>query len=149
MAKSSTRPMWLNTIILWCLHWGINPAPHYIGPAYVLSVLGRTSGIMRLTPVAVIQLDRVSYIVGGSNQHQWVHNLRASGWAILSKGWYRERVFAYEIAVPYRPSILRVYLERVKGAAASFSVTPADSPAAFQAVAATYPIFCLIRVPYP
>jgi len=135
--------MWWNKIIIQLLRWGINPAPNYIGHAVLVSIPGRKSGKVYTTPLSVIKYQEKRYIIGGSNHHQWVKNLRVAGCAILSKGQYEEHVMTHEIEAPLRSPIIKYYLGQVRGARISFAVDFDASLDAFEKVAANYPVFQL------
>src|ERR1035437_2185572 len=66
-------PRWLgpaSRVNMWLLRRGLR-----IGTQHVLSVPGRKSGLMRSTPVSLVTLDGVRYIVSGEGL-AWVANAR-------------------------------------------------------------------------
>ncbi len=77
------------------------------GPNVLLTVRGRTSGLPRTFPVTIIELDGRRYIQSPFGMVNWVHNLRASGEAVVTKGRRQELVDAIEIAPDVGGPILR------------------------------------------
>jgi hypothetical protein len=64
----------------------------------LLSLPGRTTGLRRTTPVAVITIDGERYIVAGYQTSDWVKNARSAGWALIGRGTTHERVTLTEIS---------------------------------------------------
>jgi hypothetical protein len=87
MSTNEALPWWfgpasrLNTLLL---RLGFR-----IGTQHVLSVSGRTSGRLRSTPVSVVTLDQIRYIVSGEGL-AWLKNARAAGWGTLLRAGHRE-----------------------------------------------------------
>ena len=54
-----------------------------MGPNVPLTVRGRTSGLPRTTPVAVVEIEQHRYVIGAYGDVQWVRNLRAAGEALI------------------------------------------------------------------
>ncbi len=80
------------------------------GPNVLLTVRGRTSGVDRTFPVAIIEQDGRRFVQSPFGEVNWVRNLRASGRAVISKGPDRTRVEAIEIAPEAAGPIMRDYL---------------------------------------
>ena len=79
----------------------------------VLEVPGRKSGEPRRTPVNLLELDGVRYLVAPRGNTQWVRNLRASGGGRLLVGPRAEAFRASEIVDAHeKVAILRAYLKR-------------------------------------
>jgi len=68
------------------------------GPNVLLMVRGRTSGRLRTFPVAFLELGDRRFVQASYGEVNWVHNLRASGEAIVKKGRVAETVSAVELA---------------------------------------------------
>lgn len=68
-----------------------------MGPNLLMTVRGRTSGLPRVAPVAVIVIDGRRYIMGAYGATNWVRNLRAAGEAVLRTHRKDERVTAREL----------------------------------------------------
>lgn len=84
-----------------------------LGTMRVLSVPGRKSGQLRITPVSPLVVDGQRYVVGGSEQADWVKNARTAGWGILAHGRKEERVRLVELPVEERAPILREFPKKV------------------------------------
>jgi deazaflavin-dependent oxidoreductase (nitroreductase family) len=85
------------------------------GTIHVLTVVGRTSGKPRRTPVSVLSTGGARYIVGGRVDMDWVRNARAQGWGVLAHGRSQERVWLVELPVAERGAILREFPQLVPG----------------------------------
>ena len=77
------------------------------GPNVLLTVRGRTSGLPRTFPIAIIELDGRRYIQSQFGEVNWVHNLRAAGEAVVTKGRRQEPVEAIEVPPEAGGPILR------------------------------------------
>jgi deazaflavin-dependent oxidoreductase (nitroreductase family) len=133
----------------------LNPLVHRLlgagmpfGPNVLLTVRGRTSGIDRTFPVAVIRHDGRRFVQSPFGEVQWVRNLRASGYAVITKGRRREEVTAVELrpeeaapilsaaVAPYaRSRLLRPLLGRF------FNLSAASSPGQALEEAGRHPLF--------
>lgn len=101
-----------------------------MGPNALLTVRGRTSGLPRSTPVAVLAIDGHRWIIGTFGDVNWVRNLRAAGEATLTVNGRPEPVhaaalstaeaasFFKDVLAPYarRSALIRFVLNRVLGA---------------------------------
>jgi deazaflavin-dependent oxidoreductase (nitroreductase family) len=107
---------------------------------YLLSVTGRRSGQSRSTPIVLLENDE-RWLVSPYGQVNWVRNLRAAGWATLSRGRHHERITVSELGPIESAPILREYLRRAWVCRPFFDVSP-DSPLdAFAAEAGRHPVF--------
>ena len=115
-----------------------------IGGQHILSVPGRTSGVMRSIPVSLVTLDGVRYVVSGEGL-SWVKNARAAGWAELYRAGRRERVSLTELAADERGPILRAFWQQVPQGrpfiARLFGLAPDASVDDFEAAAPRCPVF--------
>jgi deazaflavin-dependent oxidoreductase (nitroreductase family) len=68
-----------------------------LGPNGLLTVAGRTTGLPRTTPVALIEVDGRRWIWCPWGDTQWVRNLRAAGQATITRRGRREEVRATEL----------------------------------------------------
>src|SRR5262249_33494027 len=73
-----------------------------LGPNGLVTVPGRTSGLPRTTPIAIIEVSGRRWIWAPWGEVNWVRNLRASGHATITVRGRREDVTATELAVPER-----------------------------------------------
>jgi len=78
----------------------------------VLAVKGRTSGVWRTTPVNLLTVDGVRFLVAPRGQTQWVHNIRAAGGGELRLGHRAEPFTVTELADADKPAVIRAYLKR-------------------------------------
>jgi len=83
----------LNPLLKRLLHMGVP-----MGPNGLLTVRGRKSGVMRTTPVAVVESNGRRWIIGTFGDVNWVRNLRAAGEATLMLGRRRLQVRATELS---------------------------------------------------
>ena len=80
----------------------------------VLRVRGRKSGEWRATPVNLLTVDGVRYLIAPRGTTQWVRNLRAAGTGELWLGRRCERFEATELGDELKVPVLREYLRRWK-----------------------------------
>jgi deazaflavin-dependent oxidoreductase (nitroreductase family) len=78
----------------------------------VLYVRGRSSGEWRTTPVNLLTVDGVRYLVAPRGVTQWVRNLRVAGNGELHVGRRVEKFTATELPDEAKPVVLRAYLKR-------------------------------------
>lgn len=117
----------------------------------VLEVRGRRSGLVRSTPVNVLEYDGCEYVVAARGETEWVRNLRAAGGrATLVRGRKRRAVLASEVRDQDRSAILRPYLKRWKFEVGVFfgGVRPDSPEEEFSSIAPLHPVFVL-RDPEP
>ena len=81
-----------NPLTGWLLRHGLP-----MGPNVLMTVRGRTSGILRSAPVAVPVIDGRRYVIGAYGDVNWVRNLRAAGEADLRIRGRVEHVRAQEL----------------------------------------------------
>lgn len=68
-----------------------------MGPNLLMTVRGRTSGLPRVAPVAVVETEGRRYVMGAYGATNWVRNLRAAREAVLRVGGRDEHVSAREL----------------------------------------------------
>ena len=143
MAEEFQRPGWFtrhvfNPLVALLTRLGIS-----VYGSRVLEVRGRKSGEPRRTPVNVLTLGDVRYLVAPRGNTQWVRNLRASGTGRLLVGRRGEDFAATEVPDEAKPPILRAYLERWKWEVGQFfDGVSADSPTEeLQRIAPDHPVF--------
>jgi len=135
----------------------LTPASHLIlvlqrlglrtGTIHVLTVPGRKSGNPRSTPVSVLRVDGMRYLVGGRADMDWVQNVRAAGSGVLASGRRRERVWLVELSTQERAPILRAFPRLVPGGVPFFRRLynlpddPAALPEAFAGLATRATVF--------
>ena len=109
-----------------------------VGSQHLLSVPGRTSGVVRTTPVSLVTLDGIRYVVAAFAEADWVKNVRAAGGGSLSRGRVREMVALVELPETERGPILRAFLDQVRGGVRFFDSADPDTVVAS---AGRYPVF--------
>lgn len=78
----------------------------------ILAVRGRKSGEWRTTPVNLMTVDGVRYLVAPRGHTQWVRNIRAAGGGELRIGRRVEAISVVELADADKPPVLRYYLRK-------------------------------------
>jgi deazaflavin-dependent oxidoreductase (nitroreductase family) len=112
----------------------------------VLEHRGRRSGKLHHTPVNLLTVDGMQYLVAARGETEWVRNVRATdGHLVLILGRRRQMCTATEVPASERAAILRAYLRRWKFEVGMFfeGVTPDSSDAEFAAIAERHPVFAL------
>jgi F420H(2)-dependent quinone reductase len=111
-----------------------------------LRIKGRTSGQWRSTPVNLLTIEGVQYLVAPRGVTQWVRNLRASGYTGELRVGRRVQIFvAHELLDDVKAPILRAYLRRWKFEVGMFfeGVGPDASDEELTAIAPGYPVFVI------
>jgi deazaflavin-dependent oxidoreductase (nitroreductase family) len=70
-----------------------------LGPNALITIRGRKSGLLRTTPVALVEHDGRRWVQSPFGEVDWVRNLRAAGEGTLTLGRRREQVKAVELSV--------------------------------------------------
>jgi F420H(2)-dependent quinone reductase len=118
-----------------------------LGPRdyYLLQVKGRTSGRVYGTPVCLVSLHGVRFLVAPRGRTQWVRNAEASNEVALKRGSNRRRFRLRALSDADKPPVLLAYLERYRSTVQRYFPVPAGSPpGAFAEIAARYPVFELL-----
>jgi hypothetical protein len=108
-----------------------------------LRVRGRTSGEWRATPVNLLTLDGVQYLVAARGLTQWVRNLRVATIGELRVGKRTETFSATELPDADKVPVLRAYLKKWKAEVGVFfdGVSGDSSDADLQRIAPDHPVF--------
>jgi len=111
----------------------------------VLAVRGRTSGEWRTTPVNLLTVDGVRYLVAPRGVTQWVRNIRAAGGGELRVGRRVEAFTVVESSDDEKPAVLRPYLKRWAFEVGVFfdGVDASASDETLRGIAPGYPVFRL------
>src|SRR5262249_18746422 len=115
---------------------GIGPAPQRL-----LAIPGRRTGVVRTTPVAVVEHDGGRFVVSGLADSDWVRNARRAGRGQLRRGRDSEAVSLHEVPLADRGPILRAFARRVRGGQSFLTVRPDASVEEFNRAAAEHPVF--------
>jgi deazaflavin-dependent oxidoreductase (nitroreductase family) len=83
-----------------------------LGPNVVLTVRGRSSGLPRSFPVAIMEVEGRQYVQSPYGEVNWVQNLRVDPKAVLTRGSRQEAVEAIEVAPEEAVVLLRAGVER-------------------------------------
>jgi deazaflavin-dependent oxidoreductase (nitroreductase family) len=113
-----------------------------------LRVRGRKTGEWRTTPVNLLVLGDLRYLVAPRGTTQWVRNLRVAQTGELRVGRRVEAFRAAEIADDDKTEILRSYLRRWKMEVGVFfdGVDDKASDAELRAIAGRHPVFRIEKV---
>jgi deazaflavin-dependent oxidoreductase (nitroreductase family) len=113
----------------------------------VLEVRGRKSGQWRTTPVNLLMVDGVEYLVAPRGHTQWVRNLRAAGGGRLRLGRRVQEFTAREVEGDPKLPVLRAYLKRWAWEVGRFfgDVDAKSSDEQLRQVAGDHPVFRLER----
>ena len=118
-----------------------------LGPRdyYLLQVRGRKSGRVYGTPVSLVSLHGVRFLVAPRGRTQWVRNAEVSNEIALKRGSSHRRFRLRALADADKPPVLSTYLDRYRSVVQRYFPLPAGAPThAFAAIAARYPVFELL-----
>jgi deazaflavin-dependent oxidoreductase (nitroreductase family) len=96
----------------WFVKNVMNPLFTLSGAMPILAVRGRRSGKVYKTPVNVVELDGVRYIVSPRGETGWSRNLRVVGECSIKLKGDERRYRGTELPPTERPPIIAAYLER-------------------------------------
>jgi hypothetical protein len=98
---------------------------------------------VRTTPVNLLTVDDVRYLVAPRGQTQWVRNLRVAGGGELRVGRRVQRFTAVELADADKPPVLRAYLKRWAWEVGMFfeNITPESTDEQLLGIAPGFPVF--------
>lgn len=113
------------------------------GDVYLLTTLGRKSGLERTTPVTIARREGRRYLVAPYGAVGWVHNLRDSGHAELSRAGEVEEITATEVDSATAAPVLKQYVKDVSVVRPFFDVDKDDPVAEFEAEASLHPVFVI------
>ena len=133
MKSVTPPPSWIVRLNSALLRRGLR-----IGSQALLTVPGRRTGKPRSTPISIATFDGMRYIVAAFADAAWVHNVRAAGAAIHSRGRTSESVSLTELPADQRGPILRAFLEQVRGGVRFFGTASTDEVVE---AADRYPVF--------
>jgi deazaflavin-dependent oxidoreductase (nitroreductase family) len=129
----------LNAIFSRMVRLGIIPG------ATLIEVPGRKSGILRTTPVFMLNYAGQRWLVAGFEQADWVKNLRAAGGCLLIHDRREEPVRVHEVKdVARQCQVLQAYVRRAPGGRRGFAIKPNASLEEFVAIAPLHPVFQVV-----
>lgn len=94
---------------------------------YLLTTIGRKSGAERTTPITLVTVDGIRWLVAPYGPVGWVHNIRKTGSATLTRGAKVEKIIVSEASAEEAAPVLAHYLEAVSVVRPFFDVSH-DSP---------------------
>ena len=113
---------------------------------YLLTVRGRKSGKLYSTPVTLVQKDKQRWLVSPYGVVNWVHNVRITHQAALSRRGISEDVSLTEIAPDQCAPILKAYLALEPVTQPFFDAAPAAPVEAFAKEASRHPVFEVVPI---
>lgn len=149
MSTRYIRPDWFTRHIFNPLVAALTRVGISVYGSRVLAVRGRRTGVVRTTPVNLLEYQGHRYLVAPRGVTQWVRNIRTTGEGELRVGTRREPIAVTELSDAEKPEILRHYLRRwAWEVGAFFDGVTADAPKAdIVRIAPHHPIFRLQRPP--
>ena len=147
--RSSTRylaPDWFTRRVFNPLLAGLTRVGVSVWGSRLLEVAGRTTGIVRRTPVNVLTLDGERYLLAPRGTTQWVRNVRAAGGCSLRLSRRVERVAVVELPDAVKPPIIEAYLRRWRWEVGAFFPDLPKEPTETDllAIAPGYPVFRIV-----
>ena len=143
MAAHYQQPGWFTRNVFNRAVAGLTRAGVSVAGSRVLEVRGRKSGEWRRTPVNVLTLDGVRYLVSPRGHSQWVRNIRVSGQARLVLGRRAESIAVTELADDEKVPQLRAYLKHRRWEVGAFfgGVRPDSPDEDLRRIAPDHPVF--------
>jgi deazaflavin-dependent oxidoreductase (nitroreductase family) len=143
VAAHYQQPGWFTRNVFNRAVAGLTRAGVSVAGSRVLEVQGRKSGEWRRTPVNVLTLDGVRYLVSPRGHSQWVRNIRVSGQARLVLGRRAESIAVTELADDEKVPQLRAYLKHWRWEVGAFfgGVRPDSPDEDLRRIAPDHPVF--------
>ncbi|MEU4421572.1 nitroreductase family deazaflavin-dependent oxidoreductase [Actinoplanes sp. NPDC024001] len=114
-----------------------------VGPAHLLITRGRRTGLLRVTPVVIVEQVEGRYLVAPYGPVPWVLNARAAGRVGLRRGRCTADYEIREVSAEEAGPVLKRYV-RIASATRPYFRAGVDAPVAdFIAEAAAHPVFAL------
>jgi deazaflavin-dependent oxidoreductase (nitroreductase family) len=107
----------------------------------ILTTVGRRSGLPRSVPVTVLRTDDARYLVAPYGVTGWVHNIRASGTALLRDRGAEKEITVTEVTGEEGGRVLQQYLKEVSIVRPYFDVTNTNDLEAFIQELPQHPVF--------
>ncbi len=108
----------------------------------VLEVPGRNSGQTRRFALGETRLDGDRFLVSMLGEScNWVRNVKAANGLVTFRHGSVESARLVEVPVEQRARVLKRYVEQVPGARPHIPVDRTEDIRAFEAIAASYPVF--------
>lgn len=110
---------------------------------YLLTVLGRKTGLPRTKPVAIVEEGQAKWLVAPYGTTNWVLNARAAGEVTLTRGTQKDNYTITELPVAERARVLKQYITQFSITRPYFDAKPTDPVEAFIPEAKWRPVFKL------
>lgn len=143
------RPNWIARVAnrAWAIVAAAGLTATYV---VTLEVVGRKSGRVIAFPLVPALVDGQRYLVAMlGDTTQWVQNVRAAGGRAVLRSGGREAVWLEELPADQRAPILKAYLQRADGARPHIPIAKDAPLAAFETIAAAFPVFRVHRDSQP
>ena len=116
-----------------------------IGPPgiWLLQTRGRKTGVLRTTPVSLVEDETGRYLVSPYGVTAWVVNARAEGAVSLRRGRQSERFTVTELDAAESARVLKRYVEQERIVRPWFDAAHDGPVEAFVAEADRHPVFRL------
>jgi deazaflavin-dependent oxidoreductase (nitroreductase family) len=98
----------------WFIRYVLNPIFVRTGSFPILAVRGRRSGQVRRTPVNVVEIEGVHYLISPRGETGWSRNLRVVGECSLKMSGREARFQATEVPPAERQPVIAAYVARWK-----------------------------------
>ncbi len=121
----------------------VGAAPRH---SYLLTTVGRKSGVARTTPVTLLENADGRFLVAPYGPVGWVHNARSLGQVTLRRGRHTETCAVAELEPGDAAPVLKQYVAEVAVVRPFFDVAPGSALPDFAAEAARHPVFRLDRL---
>ncbi|OBF28637.1 nitroreductase family deazaflavin-dependent oxidoreductase [Mycobacterium sp. ACS4331] len=145
MSERIRPPWWLkpfNRVLIATMRLGLPTFGREM--PLVLTVVGRSSGKPRSTPITPMVVDGHRYVVGGFPGADWVRNARANPAATLTRGRTDERVHMTEMSAEEARPLLRQFPALVPSGVdfmKNAGLVTSDAPDEFEALAGRCAVF--------
>lgn len=110
----------------------------------LLTVPGRKTGKLWSTPVSIVKMGDMRWLVAPYGDRNWVRNARAAGWVELRRGRRDERLAVRELSPKAAVPVLQEYYRLGRVTHPFFDVTLASSADEWLAEAPSHPVFELV-----
>jgi hypothetical protein len=110
-----------------------------------LEVPGHRTGRIARFPLGMADVGSRWYLVSMLGECAWVRNVRAAEGRVVLRRMRSRQCRLVEVPVDERAPILRRYLDKVPGGRPHIPVEPGAPLAEFEAIAASYPVFEVLR----
>lgn len=108
---------------------------------HLLTTIGRRSGVERSTPITLVKVEGVRWLVAPYGAVGWVHNIRETGTATLTRGAKVEKIVVSEASAEEAAPVLAHYLQTIPVVRPFFDVAHDASLSDIAQEAHQHPVF--------